>query len=162
MEQSNNYTIIVNLDLIFDFKAVLFCLARNFNEKYDLQKSLSQSFLNSIKFKNLNEFADCLEINDNFKIPFISFIAKNNLYSSIKPRLLFCFELYYLIKVLTNLKKNFKVLSIYDVMDKSYIEYIYDSVNEIKKLLGIDTFEIINIDKIKNIDNVFIIKIDRL
>ncbi len=154
MEQNNNFIIIVNLDLMFDFKAILFCLTRNFNEKYDLQKSLPQSFLNSIKFKNFNEFADSLQINDDFKIPFISFIEKNNLYSCIKPRLLFCFELYYLIKVFTKYNKKFKLVVAFDIMDKSYIEYINKSINEIKTLLCIDEFEIINIDELKNIDKV--------
>ena len=152
MEQNNNYTIIVNLDLLFDFKAVLFCLTRNFNEKFDLQKSLSQSYMNNIQFKNFDELADSLQINDKFRGPFISFIEENDLYSSIKPRLIFCYELYYLIKIFTNYKKHFRLLTVHDVMDKSYLKYIINTINEIKKLLCIEDLEIISIDELKNID----------
>jgi hypothetical protein len=127
MENCNKYTILVKASYLMDYKPTLHCLTRFLNEKNNLNLNLSQSKLNQVSFNSIEDYVDQVfgkgcDIDENKRNEFVKFLGENELYSTIKPRLLFTFNLYVLIRTLVIHKLKYTVYIIYDNLEKNVIK----------------------------------------
>lgn len=102
---------IINLELLYDFRSILYTVARFTNEKNGWKMNFSQNFFNSITFNNIDQFVQCLSEKINFRdgqklgdeqrdtIPdnyLRDLIINSDLFQTIKPRLCTLSEIFYI------------------------------------------------------------------
>jgi hypothetical protein len=103
------FTACINIELLFDFKSLLYSIIRQFNEKHNLRCDLKQNLFKSLNFSKIEEYSEYFskfndeeEIDSNnfgnssLKMNINEFILKNNLFETVKPKLLFTTQFYFL------------------------------------------------------------------
>jgi riboflavin kinase len=130
MENNPIYEIIISDEAILDYNAVLFCLTKFFAERNGMIIP-TQAFLKDIEFNGLDEFADKVGIVD--KNEFIKFVNNNELFKTVKPRLLFLFELDNLLKFLDNSTVSIIKEHNDDLLDLEKLKKVFNFNNIILK-----------------------------
>jgi hypothetical protein len=158
----NTNTLILRTSHLIDSKSMLFCLTRYMNEKHNLNIPLKQSYLNSLEIDNIDDYLDSVIFNkvnldEKIKDEYTSFLKSNHLYNTIKPRLLYSYNIYYLIKLLLSNNIPISLIIIYDTLDKFILEnqnMISDNnsvINKFIKLTGVDNYQNCNIEDIDSL-----------
>ena len=143
--------VFVNIELLFDFRSYLFSSARLINDKYKLGKQFSQSFFNSLKFSNIDQFIESLKSedqsspSDNFN--YLGNI-KENIFSSrilenVKPRLLTFSDVYCITQMIPD------KLELILFSNENYYIDITEKIGLIKLLKSIFNCEV-TIEKFEN------------
>jgi hypothetical protein len=137
MEKSK-LSIFIRSSYLFDIKSILFCLTRYVIEKYNLNIQLKQSYLNSLVFETLDEYIDIIfsacDLNDKTREEIQTIITSNDLYQTVKPRLLFTYNIIHLMKLISGYNPEIHIL--YDDYDKFiYPKYLNKDKGIFKHLI---------------------------
>jgi hypothetical protein len=145
---------IINLEHIFDFRSILFTIARFSNESQDYKMNLTQNFFNSLNFNTIDQFTKCFiekkieqdhsqNLSNQVKV-FKDAILNNDLFYSVKPKLWTLSEIYFLYEISNKLDHDFEIILVYkenffkDVIMKllylNEIQNIFESQNKKSKV----------------------------
>lgn len=143
-----------NVELLFEFRSILFTIARYTNENFLHRINPSQNFFNSLNFSTINGFIEaylkeqenisqdisngrCENYEKNYEIIFNN-IKNSNVFNTIKPKLLSLSELYCLKEISELAGLNFDLV-LY-AKESHYIEALRkcEILNIIKKILKLD------------------------
>lgn len=107
-EETEIYHLLVNFDLIFETKFVFYSIVRFLNENLKFKQDLSQNWLQSLHFYNIDQFTHYFEPNiepKTLKKLMLDKIYETELYKTIKPKIFFLHRLVNLITLIFNLSK---------------------------------------------------------
>jgi hypothetical protein len=112
---------IINLEHLFDFRSILFTIARYTNEINEYKINLTQNFFNTLNFHTIDQFTKFFiekkigqDYSENLYNEIKSFkdeILSNNLFDTVKPKLCTLSEIYYLNQICNLVKdKNAEIV----------------------------------------------------
>ena len=174
--QINKCFLLINVELLFDFRSILFTIARFTNDKFKFKKNLNQNFFNSLKFSNIDEFVNSFIKNESEDIDNESKnseilkqnIKGNPVLNTVKPKLVSCSELSYLTKILKTKDNNLEVILFFkdnyyaEVLKKLEVESSFNKIFKNVSKLSIESIHDINFKEFfeNNDGNNLIILID--
>jgi hypothetical protein len=154
MSKAFDIKLLVNAEVLFDFRSILCTIARYNNESQDVKKILNQDYFNTLKFNTIKEFVESY-FNNDIKLEENSKLLKENLknnkiFNSLKPKLITASEVLFLTDFLKSDNSNVElilfsyeeyyinILNNLDILSK--MEKIYKSLNLIS-IKGSNLFE---------------------
>lgn len=94
--------VFVNIEVLFDFKSILFALTKHLNISNNFLLDKSQNYFDSLKVNTIEEYLSNFKENQQLK----EFIYNSNLFSTVKPKLYSLLQVYFIFK-------HFKCLELY-------------------------------------------------
>jgi riboflavin kinase len=145
----------LNVELLFEFRSILFTIARYTNENYLHRTNPSQNFFNSLNFSTINGFIEAFlkeqenisqdesngrgeSYDKNYEI-LSNNIKNSKVFATIKPKLVSLSELYYLKEISDMAGLNFDLILF--AKEKYYIEALRQAeiVNILNKILKVES-----------------------